>query len=153
MKALNRIVALFLLTGANNPAYIVNAFMSPIAFTSSPSRGLQHTATTTTMFSQKPAIMEDISKVVMSTATVWATTASTAVAAGPDWGIFEGKTLSRKCHDIHIGVHFIDTVHPTGSVMHEYNNANMDIDCQTFYVLIYNSLFIHLFTHSCFTQI
>ena len=35
-----------------------------------------------------------VSLVPMATAAFWALTSSSAMAAGPDWGIFEGKTLS-----------------------------------------------------------
>ena len=94
MKVSARIVVLFLLTAADSLTFSVNAFTSPTTFACSQSRVLHHT--TTTMFAQKSPIIEDISKVALSTATVWATATSSASAAGPDWGIFEGKTLSRK---------------------------------------------------------
>jgi hypothetical protein len=35
-----------------------------------------------------------LASVPLAAATFWALTSSTAMAAGPDWGIFEGKTLS-----------------------------------------------------------
>lgn len=38
----------------------------------------------------------DFSKMAVSTASIWAASASMASADSPDWGIFEGKTLSRK---------------------------------------------------------
>ena len=39
----------------------------------------------------------DVMGIAASTLSFWATSASVASAAGPDWGIFEGKTMSRKC--------------------------------------------------------
>jgi len=39
-------------------------------------------------------MLEDASKLALTTASVWAATASASLAAGPDWGIFEGRTLS-----------------------------------------------------------
>ena len=36
----------------------------------------------------------DLPNIPTATAAIWALTSSSAMAAGPDWGIFEGKTLS-----------------------------------------------------------
>ena len=38
--------------------------------------------------------LAEVGKFALSTASIWAATASTSLAAGPDWGIFEGRTLS-----------------------------------------------------------
>ena len=38
--------------------------------------------------------LAEAGKLAVSTASIWAATASTSLAAGPDWGVFEGRTLS-----------------------------------------------------------
>lgn len=43
---------------------------------------------------QQTTVSNKRASVPLAAATFWALTSSTAMAAGPDWGIFEGKTLS-----------------------------------------------------------
>jgi len=40
------------------------------------------------------AVISSASLIPLATTAFWALTSSSAMAAGPDWGIFEGKTLS-----------------------------------------------------------
>lgn len=72
---------------------IANAFVSP---TPSTHRAAMNRVELmmTTEGDEVPIKAAKLSSVPLAAAAFWALTSSSAMAAGPDWGIFEGKTLS-----------------------------------------------------------
>ena len=72
-----------------------DAFTSPSVFAMN-TKSSTRSASAVFAQQQESNLMEDFSKMAVSTASMWAASASMASADSPDWGIFEGKSLSRK---------------------------------------------------------